>query len=45
MCDLLTGGNVDSADAARKLGDDDATIGTGEIDYLTKTLKPETQTE
>lgn len=45
MCDLLTGSNVDSADAARKLGDDDATIGTGEIDYLTKTLKPETQTE
>lgn len=45
MCDLLTGGKVDSADAARALGDDDATIGTGEIDYLTATLKPETQTD
>lgn len=45
MCDLLTGGDVDSADAARELGNDDATIGTGEIDYLTQTLKPETQTE
>lgn len=45
MCNLLTGGKVDSADAARALGDDDATIGTGEIDYLTATLKPETQAD
>jgi len=45
MCDLLTGGNVNSADAALALGDDDMTIGTGEIDYLAATLKPETQTD
>lgn len=45
MCDLLTGGKVGSAIAARALGDDDATIGTGEIDYLAATLKPETQTD
>ena len=45
MCDLLTGGNVNSADAALALGDDDMTIGTGEIDYLAETLKPETQTD
>lgn len=45
MCDLLTGGNVDSTDAARALGDDDMTISTGEIDYLTAALKPETRTD
>lgn len=45
MCDLLTGGEVDSANAARALGDDDTMIGTGEIDYLVTTLKPETQTD
>ena len=43
MCDLLTGGEIEDAEQARALGTSDGRIGTGEIDYLTDTLKPETQ--